>query len=156
MRSQSACFEGDGGVIVLCTMFLVSSSISFSIFHSTWLDTFAAGLRHTCTESLILSSERAQENGTQIPMGIIVPRSRLHNAHSQPKETGLLGEMAGSRAMAGKVYNDLGISCCSRIQKNSSKDIKTCHKDICLSEETLTSQLQDNLMIKINNDVNGL
>ena len=28
------------GVIVLYTMFLVSSSINVSIFHSTWLDTF--------------------------------------------------------------------------------------------------------------------
>ena len=41
VRSQGAYFEGDrGGVIVLCTMFLVSSSIKASIFHSTWLDTF--------------------------------------------------------------------------------------------------------------------
>ena len=30
----------DWGVIVLCTMFLVSSSINVSIFHSTWLDPF--------------------------------------------------------------------------------------------------------------------
>ena len=40
VRSQSAYFEGDWGVIVLCTMFLVSSSINVSIFHITWLDTF--------------------------------------------------------------------------------------------------------------------
>ena len=33
-------FEGDWGIIVLCTMFLVSSSINVSIFHSAWLDTF--------------------------------------------------------------------------------------------------------------------
>ena len=40
VRSQLAYFEGDWGVIVLCTMFLVSSSRNVSIFHSTWLDTF--------------------------------------------------------------------------------------------------------------------
>ena len=41
-----ACFEGDWGVIVLCTMFLVfgSFSINVSIFHITWLDTFWTGL----------------------------------------------------------------------------------------------------------------
>ena len=40
VRSQGACFGADWGIIVLCTMFLVSSSINVSIFHSTWLDTF--------------------------------------------------------------------------------------------------------------------
>ena len=40
VRSQSASFEGDRGIIVLCTMFLVSSSIFVSVFHMTWLDTF--------------------------------------------------------------------------------------------------------------------
>ena len=40
VSSQGAYFEGDWGVTVLCTMFLVSSSINVSIFHSTWLDTF--------------------------------------------------------------------------------------------------------------------
>ena len=42
VRSQGACFEGDfeEGIIVLCTMFLVSSSINISIFHRTWLGTF--------------------------------------------------------------------------------------------------------------------
>ena len=41
-RSQGAYFEGDWGVIVLCTMFLVSytSSINVFTFHITWLDTF--------------------------------------------------------------------------------------------------------------------
>ena len=49
MRSQGAYFEGDrGGVIVLCTMFLVSSSIKASIFHSTWLDTFWIDLVYIC------------------------------------------------------------------------------------------------------------
>ena len=33
VRSQGAYFEGDWGIIVLCTMFLISSSITFSIFH---------------------------------------------------------------------------------------------------------------------------
>ena len=40
VRSQAAYFEGDWGIIVLCTRFLVSSLINFSIFHITWLDTF--------------------------------------------------------------------------------------------------------------------
>ena len=40
VRSQGAYFEGDRGVIILCTMFLVSSSVNVSIFHSIWLDTF--------------------------------------------------------------------------------------------------------------------
>ena len=40
VRSQGAYFEGDWGIIDLCTMFLVSSSISVSIFHITWLDSF--------------------------------------------------------------------------------------------------------------------
>ena len=38
-RTQGAYFEGDWGVIVLSTMFLVSCSINLSIFHITWLDT---------------------------------------------------------------------------------------------------------------------
>ena len=44
MSSQGAHFEGDRGVIVLCTMFLVSSSINDSIFHITWPDTLWADL----------------------------------------------------------------------------------------------------------------
>ena len=40
VRSQGACFEGVWDIIVLCKMFLVSSSINVSIFHITWLDTF--------------------------------------------------------------------------------------------------------------------
>ena len=42
VKSQGAYFEGDWGIIVLCTMFLVSvfSLINISIFHITWLDTF--------------------------------------------------------------------------------------------------------------------
>ena len=38
VRSQGAYFEGDWGIIVLCTIFLVSS-INVSVFHITWLDT---------------------------------------------------------------------------------------------------------------------
>ena len=37
VRSQSANFEGDWGVIVLCTMFFISSSITVSTFHNIWL-----------------------------------------------------------------------------------------------------------------------
>ena len=42
VRSQGAYFEGDWGIIILYTMFLVSlsSSVNISIFHMTWLDTF--------------------------------------------------------------------------------------------------------------------
>ena len=43
VRSLGAYFEGDWGTIVLCTMFLVSSSINVSIFHITWLDNFWTG-----------------------------------------------------------------------------------------------------------------
>ena len=44
MSSQGASCEGDLGIIVLCTMFLVSFSINVSIFHSTRLDTCWTGL----------------------------------------------------------------------------------------------------------------
>ena len=44
VRSQGAYFEGDWGVIVPCTMFLVSSSVDVSIFEITWLDTFWSDL----------------------------------------------------------------------------------------------------------------
>ena len=40
VTSQGAYLEGDWGVIVLCTMFLVFCSINVSIFHIIWLDTF--------------------------------------------------------------------------------------------------------------------
>ena len=40
VRSQAAYFEGNWGVIVLHTMFLVSFSINVSAFPITWLDTF--------------------------------------------------------------------------------------------------------------------
>ena len=42
VRVQGAYFEGDWGIIVLCTMFLVSvsSSINASIFNNIWMDTF--------------------------------------------------------------------------------------------------------------------
>ena len=39
VRFQGAYFEGDWGIIVLCTLFLVSC-INVSIFDITWLDTF--------------------------------------------------------------------------------------------------------------------
>ena len=39
VRSQGAYFEEEWGVTILCTVFLVSSSINVSIFHSVWLDT---------------------------------------------------------------------------------------------------------------------
>ena len=46
VRSQGVYCEGDWGVIVLCTTFLVSSSINVSIFHNTWLDTFWTDLMY--------------------------------------------------------------------------------------------------------------
>ena len=39
-RCQGTYFEGGWGVIVLCTMFHVSSLINVSIFHIKWLSTF--------------------------------------------------------------------------------------------------------------------
>ena len=48
VRSQGDYFEGNWGVIVLCTIFLVSSSINISIFHITWLDTFWRDLIFFC------------------------------------------------------------------------------------------------------------
>ena len=39
VRSQGAHFEGDWSIIILCTMFLIFSSINVSIFHITWLET---------------------------------------------------------------------------------------------------------------------
>ena len=41
VRSQGAYFEGEWGIIALCTMFLVycTSSIKVPIFHITWLET---------------------------------------------------------------------------------------------------------------------
>ena len=38
--SQNSYFGGDGSVIVLCTLFLVSyiSSVNVTVFHITWLD----------------------------------------------------------------------------------------------------------------------
>ena len=38
--------EGNWGVIVLCTMYLLSSAINVSIFHSTWLETFWTDLTY--------------------------------------------------------------------------------------------------------------
>ena len=40
VMSQGAYFEGDWGVTVLCTMFLVCYSINISIFHIICLDMF--------------------------------------------------------------------------------------------------------------------
>ena len=46
VRSQGAYFEGNWGIIVLCTMFLVSCIFfnKSSIFHITWLNTFWTNL----------------------------------------------------------------------------------------------------------------
>ena len=46
VRSQDAYFKGDWDIIVLCTMFLVSSSINASVFHIMWLDNFWTCLIH--------------------------------------------------------------------------------------------------------------
>ena len=54
VRCQGAGFEGDWGVTVLCQclLYLVSSLINVSIFHSTWLDTFWTDLAPTLTSCL--------------------------------------------------------------------------------------------------------
>ena len=44
VRSQDTYFEEDWGVIVLYTMYLVSSSVNISTFHITWLDTYGQTL----------------------------------------------------------------------------------------------------------------
>ena len=55
VRSQGAYFEGDWGILVLCTMFLVSSSINVSIFHITWLDTLWTAFAYdTQTQTRVL------------------------------------------------------------------------------------------------------
>ena len=46
VRSQGAYFEGDWGIIVICTRFPASSSVNISTFDITWLDTFWTGLIH--------------------------------------------------------------------------------------------------------------
>ena len=46
VRFQSTYLEGVWGDIVLCTMFLASSSINVSIFHIIWLDPFWTDLIH--------------------------------------------------------------------------------------------------------------
>ena len=47
VRSQGTYLEGGWGVIVICIMFLVSSSTNVSIFHSTRLDTFWTDLMYS-------------------------------------------------------------------------------------------------------------
>ena len=48
VRFQGAYFEGDWGIIVLCTMFLVFCIFfnNVSIFHIAWLDTFWTNLMY--------------------------------------------------------------------------------------------------------------
>ena len=54
VRSQGAYIEEDQGIIVLCTMFLVSSPINVSIFHITWLDTSLTDNTHTHKHTQLL------------------------------------------------------------------------------------------------------
>ena len=44
MKCQCAYFEGNWDIIVLCTTFLISSSINVSVCHITWLDIFWTNL----------------------------------------------------------------------------------------------------------------
>ena len=44
VRPPCTYFERDWSIIILCTMFIVSSSRNVSIFHITWLDTFRTDL----------------------------------------------------------------------------------------------------------------
>ena len=46
VRSQSAYFEGNWGILVQCFLYLASSSTSVSIFHIAWLDTTWTFLVH--------------------------------------------------------------------------------------------------------------
>ena len=63
VRSQGVYFEGDWGVIVLCTMFLASSSINVYIFHTTWLDIFWTDYIYiyNLTDSSVVMARRKRE-----------------------------------------------------------------------------------------------
>ena len=63
VRSQGAYFEGDWGITVLCTIFLVSSSINIFIYHSTWLDTFWTDLIRSVCLLFLSPSETPWEQG---------------------------------------------------------------------------------------------
>ena len=82
VRSHGAYFEGDWGITVPCTMFLVSSSINVSLFHITWLDTFWTDLIYqkemkqvpwtdSCTSMFIVASftiANTQKQSKCLPM----------------------------------------------------------------------------------------
>ena len=59
VRSQGAYSEGNWSIIVLCTMFLVSSSLNVSTSHSTWLDAFWTDLIY---DNRILSAQINYDN----------------------------------------------------------------------------------------------
>ena len=54
VRSQGAYFQEDWGIIVLFTMFLVSSSINVSIFQNIWLGTFQTLLYDIRSDSILI------------------------------------------------------------------------------------------------------
>ena len=62
VKSQGAYFKGDWGIIVLCTMFLVSSSVNVSVFNITWLDTFWTDLISTGLKCLYIMFSQQQGN----------------------------------------------------------------------------------------------
>ena len=71
VRPQGAHFEGNWCIIVLHTMFLypVSSSVSVSIFHITWLDTFWTDLRHRSSDNQsLLKGPCHDQNPTTISL----------------------------------------------------------------------------------------
>ena len=54
VKTQGAYFEGDWGIIVLCTMFLVSCIWNKCLyFHTTWIDNFWTDLVCVCIQTHI-------------------------------------------------------------------------------------------------------
>ena len=86
VRSVGAYSEAEWGIIVLWTMFLVSSSINVSSFHSAWLDTFWTDLVNTHN---IRANERRKIN-THVPPTTLknctspVPFRLLHSCNPTP------------------------------------------------------------------------
>ena len=81
VRSQGASFEGDWGIVVLCTMFLASCIFCNKclFFHITWLDTFWTGLVYIYGNSTHLrESETPHTWGVQLQKGKLCICDILH------------------------------------------------------------------------------
>ena len=95
VRSQGAYFEGDWGITVLHTMFLVSSSINVSIFHSAWLDTFwTVCPPSSCCYFQTITKKRKCFNKTDESEQKIWPALAGKNKHEDGRQshTGLWGD----------------------------------------------------------------